>query len=347
MKRAPHLILTVDYELFGNGSGCLDACVLQPAERMMQIAERFAAPLTYFAEVLEFIALADQAHDHRARDQLREALARNHDVQLHLHPQWSGAKRKAQGAWQLDMDLWRIGDLPQEQVRGLVRQGRQWLESEIAINISGYRCLAFRAGGWCIQPSEKVIAALLEEGFEIDSTVAPGQWRAGRGEWSDFRAAPALPFWRVAGDVCQPSDNGLWEVPIVVGNIERRRHLSALLHGKKQENGGLAPDCIGSYRGPARSRWENIRAKIIRLQQLGSVMLDFSTMPADVLIYVSRQWIERFAGRGEPIPLVAIAHTKNFTTSSEEALAQYLAWAKAAGLRFSTFGQWLEAIHGK
>ena len=347
MKLVPHLILTVDYELFGDGSGCLEDCVLKPAERIMQIVERFDAPLTYFAQVLELIALADQEHDYRARDQLREAMARSHDVQLHLHPQWSSAKRETQGVWQLDMKHWRIGDLSKEEVSSLVRQGRQWIESEIATNIPGYRCLAFRAGGWCIQPSEKVIAALLEEGFEVDSTVAPGQWRAKRGEWSDFRSAPALPFWRVAGDVCQPSGNGLLEVPIAAGNIGRWRHLNALLQKQKQENGGLAPDCIGSYRGPNRSRLENIRAKIIRLQQLGSVMLDFSTMPADVLIDVSRQWIERFAGRGETIPLVAIAHTKNFTAASGEGLTAYLAWAKDAGLQFATYGQWLEAIHGK
>lgn len=347
MKLVPHLILTVDYELFGDGSGCLEDCVLKPAERIMRIVERFDAPLTYFAEVLELIALADQEHDYRARDQLREAMARSHDVQLHLHPQWSSAKRETQGVWQLDMKHWRIGDLSKEEVSSLVRQGRQWLESEIAIYIPGYRCLAFRAGGWCIQPSEKVIAALLEEGFEIDSTVAPGQWRAGQGEWSDFRAAPALPFWQVADDVCQPSGNGLLEVPITTGTIGRWRHLNALLQRKKHKNGELAPGCIGSYRGPAVSRWEMLRAKMIRLQQLGNVMLDFSTMPADVLIDVSRQWIAHFAGRDELVQLVAIAHTKNFTAASEEALTAYLAWAKDAGLRFSTYGQWLEAIYGK
>ncbi len=346
MTVAPHLILTVDYELFGDGSGRPGACVLEPAYRMMRLAECVDASLTFFVEALEFIALSEQERDHRARDQLRAALQGGHDVQLHLHPQWSKAESDAQGAWRLDMKRWRIGDLLEEDVRQLLRKGRFWLENEIAAHVAGYRCLAFRAGGWCIQPSEKVIAALLAEGFELDSTVAPGQWRAGRGEWSDFRAAPSLPSWRVTGDVCQPSGSGLWEVPIAVGNIGWRRHLAVLLHGKKQKNAGLAPGCIGSYRGPEQSRVEHIRARMVRLRQLGEVMLDFSTMPADVLIDVSRQWLSRFSTIDEPLPLVAIAHTKNFSASSERNLKIFLAWAKSSGLQFSTYEQWLETTHG-
>jgi hypothetical protein len=74
-------------------------------------------------------------------------------------------------------------------------------------------------------------------------------------------------------------------------------------------------------------------------------MLDLSTMPSAVLIEVTRQWLEKHAdSKGQPLPVVAIAHTKNFTASSEVALAEYLDWARDAGLEFSTFGQWLEAV---
>ncbi|HID44782.1 MAG TPA: hypothetical protein EYP34_03370, partial [Chromatiaceae bacterium] len=96
----------MDYELFGDGSGCLNACVLKPAERMMRIAERLNAPITFFAEVLEFTALSAHDHDSRAPDQLRNSLLRGHDVQLHLHPQWHNATRNPKGDWQLDMKRW-------------------------------------------------------------------------------------------------------------------------------------------------------------------------------------------------------------------------------------------------
>lgn len=345
MTGAPHIILTVDYELFGDGSGCLDACVLKPAAQMMQIAERFNAPVTFFAEALEFIAMTEQKDDSRAKSQLNASLKRGHDVQLHIHPQWHDASFDFQESWLLDMDSWRMGDLTKLEVDTLLGKAKQWLEGEVASNIPNYRCVAFRAGGWCIQPSEVVISALIEKGFVLDSTVASGQWRIGYGEWSDFRNAPDLPFWLIQDDVCRPSSNGLWEVPISVGNINPLQHLKALFISNRGGAQGLAPNCTGSYRGPSENRWHCLRAKMARLQQLGKVMLDISTLPADVLIEVTRQWRERYSKTNRrPLPIVAIAHTKNFTPVSEQSLVHYFKWAQNEGMVFSTYGGWLESL---
>ena len=38
-----HLILTVDYELFGNGSGDIVNCVIKPTAMMLDIADRYNA----------------------------------------------------------------------------------------------------------------------------------------------------------------------------------------------------------------------------------------------------------------------------------------------------------------
>jgi len=74
-------------------------------------------------------------------------------------------------------------------------------------------------------------------------------------------------------------------------------------------------------------------------------MLDFSTMPADVLIDISEQWLERFTDNDSPVPLVAIAHTKNFTDASERNMSEYLIWAKGKGIEMGTYGRWLEHVN--
>ncbi len=347
-----HLILTIDYELFGDGKGCMDACVLQPAERMLRIAEKFSAPLTFFIEVLEFIAFAEKLGDSRAIMQMRAAVQRGHDAQLHLHPQWqrasivnNSAAVAADSEWIIDQHGWRIGDLDADEILALIRLGKNWLENEIAANVANYRSVAFRAGGWCIQPSHHVVAALRNSGFKLDSTVAPQQWRAARGEWSDFRGAPDLPFWKTNGDVCAAESDGLWEIPIAVGNIGRLHHLRNLLRNRNQPDAGMAPGCRGSYRGTADRVSDRLRVKSARLAQLGKVMLDFSTLPAADLIRVTRQWLKQYgAATQPPIPIVAIAHTKNFNANSERALAEYLAWAQREGLQLSTYGNWLQAV---
>lgn len=345
MTPNPHLILTVDYEIFGNGLGCVDACVLAPARRMMGIVEAFGAPLTFFVEAVEFAAMESESKTasqaEAVLDQMRDALRRGHEVQLHLHPQFAGAQWDGR-KWQTT-DNWRIGDLDSETCRQLIADGKAWLESRLKDISSAYKCLAFRAGGWCIQPSETVVQALLEQGFRIDSTVAPGFRNTGKWEWSDFRRVPARPYWKTDGDVCSNTGAGLWEVPIATGKIGKRHHYRAVKMARSSGEHGLAPGCRGDYSGPA-GFMQKLSSQLGKAMRLGRVMLDFSTMPADVLIEISQQWINRFAGWQRPIPLVAIAHTKNFTDASAKNLAVYLAWAKDEGIHFSTYGKWLEDV---
>lgn len=334
------LIVTVDYELFGNGEGCVEPCVLRPARQMMKISERHGYPLTFFVEALEFDAMEHHLDDHRARAQLRNAVRSGHDIQLHLHPQWWQATPSTDGRWNLEMSWWRIGDIGEELCSEMVTRGKTWLEA--VADSPGYRCLAFRAGGWCIQPSEHVLKVLEKSGFKIDSSVAPGARNATSGVWYDFRNTPTKPYWSIKDDVCKEKKGMLWEVPIATGRVQRMRRLR-ILQDIKKRNGGLAPDCMGSYRSVANSiaRW---KGQISKLARLGHVMLDVSTMPADVLIDVSRQWLTRFSDN-EQVPLVAIAHTKNFTDRSAEHLVAYLNWARQEGIQCSTFKGWLEA-HG-
>ena len=73
-------------------------------------------------------------------------------------------------------------------------------------------------------------------------------------------------------------------------------------------------------------------------------MLDISTMPVDVLIEITKQWLSRFGDCNKPIPIVAIAHTKNFTEASERNMLEFFTWLNNEQLTFSTYGQWLESL---
>ncbi len=338
--RSPHLILTVDYEVFGNGLGCISHCVLDPAERIMRIAEDFSAPITFFVDTTEFMAMENGLREERPGIQIMQAVSRGHDAQLHIHPQWADATYDRKTAtWKVDEKRWRIGDLPWDQVHSLIQEGKNWLETKVSS--AGFLCIAFRAGGWCIQPAKTVLNALQDSGFKIDSTVAPGFWNGSRLEWNDFRQVPRLPFWPVQEDVCKAEPVGILEVPIATGRIDRIRHFRAWRESRKIQ-GGFAPNCRGSYQIADDRLFERIRGKGSKLMRLGQVMLDLSTMPADILIEVTQQWINSHEGVSEiPLPIVAIAHTKNFTEASENALRVYLDWVKRSGLRFSTFQEWL------
>ena len=340
-----HLILTVDYEVFGNGQGCVKHCVVEPASRLLRLADRFDAPVTLFAEAAEFMAMEREMGPGAVRDvreQLAGAVAGGHDVQLHLHPQWQGAKKR-DGGWELDLDRWRIGDLQEDEIEDLIAVSRAWLDDVAFARTPGGHCLAFRAGNWCIQPSAAVVRSLGRQGFRVESTVVPGMRRSERGQWSDFRSAPDLPFWRVESDVCRAGASGLWEVPIVSARVPRLEQLAAELQARKTENSRFAPNCSGSY-ATRSGGLDRVTANVRKLLDLGLAKLDFSTMPARTLVTITEDWLRRFDDPRRPTPIVAIAHTKNWTDRSTSHLTEYLTWARGVGIQFSTYPEWLSSV---
>lgn len=342
-----HLIFTLDYELFGNGLGQLDTCLLAPVERMLGTFERAGASLTIFVEATEFARMdelgpACGVDVAPVKAQLRDAFARGHDVQLHVHPQWRRAERQADGTWRVDYAKWRTGDLPPDETRTVIGEGKAWLEDLLRDAGRTYRCTIFRAGGWCIQPAAHVLAVLRDLGFVADSTVAPGMRDASAGYWYDFRAAPRAPWWRVTGDVCTAADEGLIEIPIAAADVPLATHAATLARRKLAADAGFPPGCTAHYRVPTTEGGLTRRAR--KVAALGRAMCDFSGLGCAAGRAVIDRWRAERAGGAAPLPIVAIGHNKNFSPWSERELDALLAWAADdPGLHFSTYGQWLEA----
>lgn len=350
-KRVDHIILTVDYEIFGNGTGSLNNCLISPTNRILNIAESYNAPVTLFVEMLEFDSMKREWFNGQSdmalqiasvEQQICNAVMRGHDVQLHLHPQWIGAKHLKNGLWQLDNSRWRIGDLSSSEVKKILVFGKTALEDILNPIMPQYRCKVFRAGAWCIQPSYHIIRCLMELGFKIDSSVAPGLFNRASGDWFDFRAAPNnLGWWHVSNDVCSVATSGLVEVPIAVSRISKTEHFFEFLVKKKIDR--FAPGCIGYYGGP-NSFLQKMKAKISKIQNLGISMLDFSSLYASTLIEIVNRWRTEKSYLKSPLPIVAIAHTKNFSSKSAIEFAKFLDWvSRQPDLIFSTYEKWMQS----
>ena len=172
-----HLIFTLDYELFGNGSGCIDKCLIDPTAKCQSLLEQAGAPLTVFVEALElakFAALEREpirSQNHGIAAQLKFLLENGHKLELHLHPQWMRAQEKTSG-WQLDYEKWRIGDLSDTEITECVNRGLSFLSRfKIQENMTSP---VFRAGGWAMQPSDKVLKELYQAEFELTQPLLLG-----------------------------------------------------------------------------------------------------------------------------------------------------------------------------
>src|SRR5258708_39985696 len=103
------VILTSDYEIHGNGDGSPLELMVRSTDLMLGLFERYGAQLTIMADVAEIQRFGRHRAETGCDDfafasivsQLRSAIVRGHDVQLHVHPSYYDARWR-NGRWEQD-----------------------------------------------------------------------------------------------------------------------------------------------------------------------------------------------------------------------------------------------------
>ncbi|MDI6449524.1 hypothetical protein [Anaerobaca lacustris] len=326
------LVITIDYELFGNGSGDVRRDVIEPTNRLLAICDRYGAKLTLMFEVAEYWAFQEAERDGRldlayspSREmerQAQDAVGRGHDVQLHLHPQWIGA-RYEDGLWHLHSERMRLIDLRDSAdpsgsaaVEARLSRGKRTLEAMLQGVDPGYGCFAFRAGGFFVQPAAAVIAGLRNAGLWADSSVVCGHV-ASEPCPVDFRRAKGLPefWWTTPDDVaeCGGEEEGVLEFPVysemkpyvcnfklskVVATMRRRTVERRDPHSQVAS----APQSVPS-----------VHTVLGKLLSRHAVKFDICKLSARDMCAMFASAARRAAGAdGAVHPLVALGHTKDF-----------------------------------
>src|SRR5688572_555715 len=109
-------IFTLDYEIYGNGDGCLRELVSEPTAELVRIFDRARARFVCFVEAAELEQMESQRSDSaidNVRQQIKELRRDGNEIGLHLHPQWCNAVYK-QGRWELDYTEYNLCRLPRE-----------------------------------------------------------------------------------------------------------------------------------------------------------------------------------------------------------------------------------------
>jgi hypothetical protein len=201
---------------------------------MMDLFDRYGAKLTIMADMAEILKFGEYKVQTGKDDyyyeaivaQLRDAIRRGHDVQLHLHPSYFNARQEG-GRWLQDWSEYNVATLSLERLNEILRLGKQTLEKILNPITGDYTCIAFRAANWSMSPSSNVVQALINNGFKIDTSVFKHGQREGAVAF-DYSAAPSeLVPWRIdKHDICARSEDGdIFEFPI----YSEKRWLGAFL----------------------------------------------------------------------------------------------------------------------
>ncbi|MBN2810093.1 MAG: hypothetical protein JXR80_11425 [Deltaproteobacteria bacterium] len=354
------LVLSLDYELFGSGAGDVRRDIIEPTSRVLEICKKHDCPLTLMFEVAEYWAFRQAENEGKLKlgyspadlieKQLIAAVANGHDVQLHIHPQWIGAEI-VDGLWRLKMQQYRLSDLPGGlgsrndplSIWGVLHRGRETIERLLQPYKKSYECRVFRAGGYYMQPSERVIAAMKEVGLYADSSVVPGLRLKRPFALNYTQAVKNIGFWWCAADdVCKtgPEFENVIEFPVCAVSKPylmnfMPRKLLATVKRKLIEEGDRHGE-INRLRSTP-----DVKEVLFNLFRMHTHNLDFCKLSARSMY----KMVLRF-GRSateEITPVVMIGHSKDFWNDRE--LDNFLKMIKKVeNVRFSSFGDLVEKI---
>lgn len=223
-----NICMTADHELFtGVNFVNEEEVLLEPTEQLLKILEAHDIPLTLFTDVCSIARYRQLVPDSTFPDlieaQLRRALSNGHDVQLHIHPHWMDTEF-VDGNWvaryeRFRLHLWGFDKGTCPNAQSIIHFGKTYLESLLKPLNPSYDCISFRAGGWCLQPEEPLLKALISEGIWIDTTVFRGGYMPYVEKWFDYRNAPDVASWWIEPALgisvqSKPSSHAMFEVSI-------------------------------------------------------------------------------------------------------------------------------------
>lgn len=214
------LVLTDDWELRGNGSGDINKIQFESIKKLTSIYNEYGIKGSFNVEVMQQLTFRKLQSKYKELKVLadewescvKDIYQQGHDIQLHIHPQWSEAYYNS-GIWELNGD-WSILNYNQNDVQKMLTDGIMYLESILRPINPNYKCISFRSGAWCIAPSLYMLKSLVNAGIKMDISIAAGLKYHTRNIKLDYTTCEEgfLPYYPYIEDARYISDK---EEPII------------------------------------------------------------------------------------------------------------------------------------
>lgn len=346
-----NICMTADHELF-TGTNFVDEeeVLIKPTNQLLAVLEAHRVPLTLFTDVCSIERyrqlLPHSTFPEIIEGQLRRAILTGHDVQLHIHPHWMDTDF-IDGKWITRYERFRLHTWGFEAGAGtdaqsIIRQGKKYLESLLKQVDPAYQCLSYRAGGWCLQPEEPLLKALIAEGIRIDTTVYRGGYMAYEDKWFDYRDAPDVASWWIdpalgLSTQAEPSPEAMFEVSIGsdstgTGLLFRKlKYRNDRRRNKKSQvfNRGASMDTSLKSSG---NMFTKMSAKMMDILTK-PIMLSFDNACASSMIDIVERYVRQDSKSTEDTYVSVIGHPK---TIGEDDLREIDKFCTEALRRYGT-----------
>lgn len=223
----PTILITMDYEMPGNGVGDIYESIIEPTDRLLDLLNQRKIKMTVFFEIEEFLAFKNNAAKLMERlnidpagmmeEQLGKMVLSGHEIGLHVHPQWIDSSYD-KGSFKLSPEKKCLFDVYKNELEleAYLRDRTATLKSLVRKYSPSYEVKSFRAGGLALRPESLTLNVMRSLGIKADSSVVAGLYRVGEGINVDYRDAPNNKgFWYISDEVCNAVPCGdILEFPI-------------------------------------------------------------------------------------------------------------------------------------
>lgn len=352
-----YILYSNDYELFLGGNYLPENEVLiQTTEDVLRSCDELGVPMTLFCDLTclwRYRELGYTEFPHLVEEQLVQAIRSGHDVQTHIHPHWLETEisfgKDGSTTFEVDPAKFLIGNWSPEDGSslrdfcvGLLTKAKKHLEDLLIPINPNYECLAYRAGGYGVQPhSEDIFSALKQTGYTIDSSIVPGMTYETDVNHIDFTQVPSLGNYFISPStgLAEAADCGMFEIPVLaLRKGEARWHLAkaffrkvigAFLFRERRKRLGYP---IQMSNTPAK---KNTLAKQlmqeVKIVRDGWYLLELGEDP-DLMVDVATQYIQQYQEDNSDLFVSISCHSKSMNPKILSA--------------FKTFHQQMELRYG-
>ena len=313
-----NIFISLDYELFfADFSGSVEKSIIEPTNALLEIVDKFMIKLNLFVDAGYLVKLKEykdkypnlQKDYQKVVNQIEKLDRNGHDIELHIHPHWEdtiydGTK------WVMDTKRYRLHKFDDWKIEQIVKVYKKALT-----DIIGDKVFTYRAGGWCIQPFDKIKDALKSNSIWLDSTLYEGGFKDNSTHYFDFRNIPKKTQYRFESDPTIEVENGYFlEVPISSTTISPLFYIRyALLRKFDKQNHKI----FGDGKGVGREGKDN-------LEMLTKFTPAVASIDGYRISYLQRV-LSEYEKYSDNKNFVVMGHPKAQTRYSLEGLHKFLA----------------------
>ena len=339
------LLFTLDYEIHGNGDGNPLPLMIEPTKRLMTLMEKYGQRVTIMADVAEILAFKryydetgrDDFHYLEIEEQLREAIRKGHDVQLHIHSSWFNAEWTGK-KWDQCIEEYNLAALPLERIDEMVGYCVDYLNGLLSPIRPDYKVWLFRAANWSMMPTANLYQVLRKYGITADTSVYKGGVQSGNVSY-DYREAyhNLLSYPADAENInyLAPVDqpNPIIEYPIYtemrpfwsfISFIRIFRMIRAKFHKHKHTSASASTSNKTEI-----DKADNRKLSLKALFRKSPWKMDFNQATGRQLIAAMKRIMSLRINDRDSIDVVFIGHSKSFLKYNEIGFTKFLEWVTA------------------